>query len=595
MISEEDLRLSVFAENQLKEIHLVSLMILVLAILTLITYWRVQYYEFVAYDDQLYVSQNYRIQAGINMKTIAGTFKDVHTGHWHPLTTLSHMVDWQMFRNNAGGHHWTNLIIHVFNTTLLFLLFWMMTGAMWRSALVAALFAIHPINVESVAWISERKNVLYAFFWFLTMIFYVWYVRSPGWKRYLPVLICFVLGLMSKAMLVTLPFVLLLMDYWPLNRTMLCGEQNQNAVPVPLRKEKISFLILEKAPLFCLTAVSIVITIYAAKSANAIYSFDIMTLSQRLSNIAVSYGLYIKKLFWPTDLAVFYPYSIIPWWQISLAAILLIAATALACKYFKKYPYLFVGWFWYLGTLVPVIGLVRVGSQSMADRYVYVPFIGLFVIIAWLIPQTLLKLHNSKIYAFFIFAFFIILFTISTYIQIGMWKDTTTLFESALKINPHNFIAHTVLGSIESEKGNHEKALSYYHVSMKISPKYARTYCHAGTAYFRLGKYEEARNYYQKAIAVDDKFADAHYNLGVLNLTTNRPHEAMIHFNKALEIMPDEFKAHLNLGIMLLETGNITDAVGHFERAVELNPKNMEAQKGLMISRDMQKQLKKLP
>jgi Tfp pilus assembly protein PilF len=576
------------ADLKLKREHLVFLIVLVLAILTLATYWRSQDHGFIEYDDQLYITKNYLIQSEISLKSIAVTFKDVHTGNWHPVTMLSHMLDWQLFGANAGGHHWTNVIFHVFNTILLFVLLRMMTGAMWRSAFVAALFAIHPINVESVAWIAERKNVLSTFFWFLTMICYVWYVRSPGWKRYLTVLIFFVLGLMSKSMLVTLPFVLLLMDYWPLNRTNIRQQEEQSIPPISFKKEKLSVLILEKVPLFIIAMVFIGMTLYAQQTVNALATLESVTFPNRIANAVVSYVWYIKIFFWPTDLAVFYPHRMILTWQVSLAAIFLIAVTLLVCKHFRKYPYLVVGWFWYLGTLVPVIGLLQVGLQSMADRYAYVPLIGLFVIMAWLIPQALFKLRYSKIYTFFIFIIFIILFTVSTYIQIGMWKNTTTLFEEALKIDPENYMAYNILGSEEAGKGNHKKALHYYQVSIKINPRYARAYSNAGNEYLKLGQYQEAYNYYQKAIVINDKLADAYYNLGVLNLVTNRPDEALVHFHKALTIMPDFIYARFNLGVALFRMGKISDAIEHFEKAVELNPKNMEAQKALKISRDMQ-------
>jgi tetratricopeptide (TPR) repeat protein len=579
------------AELTLKREHFVSLLILALAILTLATYWQSQHYEFIDYDDQIYITNNYLVRSEISLKSIAGTFKEVHThhGHWHPLTMLSHMLDWQLFGANAGGHHWTNVIIHVFNTTLLFLLFRMMTGAIWRSAFVAALFAIHPINVESVAWIAERKNVLSTFFWLLTMICYARYVKAPGWKRYLTVLICFVLGLMSKVMLVTLPFVLLLMDYWPLNRTTICAQAEQSIPSAFVRKERLSVLILEKIPLVIIAMVFIGLALYAAQAGSAFSSLESFSFSNRITNTIVSYVLYIKKLFWPTDLAVFYPRSIIPFWQALLAAIVLIAVTLLVCKNFRKYPYLVVGWFWYLGTFIPVIGLVQVGDQSMADRYAYVPFIGLFVIIAWLIPQTLSKLRYSKTYTFSISIILIIIFTISAYFQIGLWKNTKTLFEDAIKINPENYTAYNILGSDEAGKGNHEKALRYYEMSLKINPKYARGYSNTGNSFLALGKYWEANDYYEKAIAINDKLDIAHYNLGVLKLLMNRPHDAVAHFNKALAITPDFINARFNLGVALYRMGKIADAIEHFEKTVELNPKNMEAQKALKISRDMQK------
>ncbi len=577
------------ADCKLKREHRVSLIILVLAILTLATYWQVQDHEFINYDDQLYITKNYLTQSDISLKSIAGALKDVHTGNWHPVTMLSHMLDWQLFGYNAGGHHWTNVIIHIFNTILLFLLLRMMTGAIWRSAFVAALFAIHPINVESVAWIAERKNVLSTFFWFLTMICYVWYVRSPVWKRYWTVLIFFVLGLMSKAMLVTLPFVLLLMDYWPLDRTNIRQQEGQPVPSVLVQKEKLSVLILEKIPLFIIAVVFIGLTLYAQQTLNAFSSLESVSFSNRMMNAVVSYVWYIKKLFWPTDLAVFYPHSTMLAWQASSAALFLIVVTLLVSKYIRKYPYLVVGWFWYLGTLVPVIGLVQVGLQSMADRYAYVPLIGLFIIIAWHIPQAILKWRHSRIYTFSIFIIFIIIFTVSTYIQIGIWKNTATLFEEALKMNPENYMAYNILGSEEAGKGNPQKALHYYQMSIKLNPKYARAYSNAGNEYLKLGQYREADMYYQKAIAINDRLADAYYNLGVLNLVTNRPDEALVQFHKALTIMPDFMDARFNLGVALFRMGKISDAIEHFEKALGLNPKSMEARKALKISRDMQK------
>ena len=577
--------------NILKREHLVIFIIILLSILTISTYWQVQDYEFIDYDDQLYVTNNYRIQADIGLKSIVDTVKDVHTGHghWHPLTMLSHMLDWQMFGKNAGGHHWTNAILHAGNAILLFVLFWMMTGAVWRSAFVSALFAIHPINVESVAWIAERKNVLSAFFWFLTMICYVRYVRSPGWKQYLPVLICFLLGLMSKAMLVTLPFALLLIDYWPLNRTNIGLQIDQSLHPAPLKKEKLSVLIVEKIPLFVVAIVFTGLALHAAQSGNAFVSPESAPITDRVVNAIVSYALYIKKMFWPTDLTVFYPRSSIPLWQTSLAAALLIAATAIACKHAKDYPYFFVGWFWYLGTLVPVIGLVQVGDQSMADRYAYVPFIGLFVIIAWLSRQLCSKMPYGKICASFLFIIIIVILTISTYGQIGIWRNTRTLFVDAVRINPENYTAYNILGSEEAGKGNHEKALRYYQMSLKINPKFARAYSNAGNSFLALGRYREANDCYEKAIAISDRLDIAHYNLGVLKLLMNSPHEAVKHFKKALTITPGYFNAHFNLGVVSLKLGNVEDAVKYFEKALELNSKSLEAQKGLLISRDMQK------
>ncbi len=572
--------------------HLEIFIIFALCILILAAYWQVQNFEFINYDDQDYVTSNYRIQSAVTLKSIIGTFTDTHTGNWHPLTMLSHMLDWQLFGEKAGGHHWTSVIIHIFNTVLLFLLLNQLTGAIWRSALVAALFAVHPINVESVAWIAERKNVLSTFFWILTMLLYVWYVKQPSWKRYLPVFLCFALGLMSKPMLVTLPFVLLLLDYWPLNRTAINTQnENQTAIQAPLKvgKAKLSFLILEKIPLFILVVLFICLTLYTQQTVNAFSIQESLPLFNRVTNAIVSYCLYIKKLLWPTDLTVFYPFSNIPIWQVSLAALFLLFVTILVCKYFKKYPYLIVGWFWYLGTLVPVIGLVQVGRQSMADRYAYIPFIGLFVIIAWVVPQIFTKLRYSKIYVSLVFFILIMILTIATYIQIGTWKNTTTLFEEALRINPRNYLAYNILGLEEGKQGRHEHALYYYYMSVKINPKFDSAYNNAGNEFLMLDKYREAYNCYQKAILINNKLAIAYYNLGVLFALNKRANEAVIYFNKALAITPDYINGHISLGITLLKMGNIKDAISHFEKAINLNPKDITAQKGLRDCLDIQK------
>ena len=416
--------------------HFLILIALMLTILILSAYWPVQKYDFINYDDPVYVTANYKIQSGISVKSILSTFTDINTSNWHPLTMISHMLDWQLFGDKAGGHHWTNVIIHILNTILLFLLFNKLTGAIWRSAFVAALFAIHPLNVESVAWISERKNVLSTFFLISTIFFYVWYLKSPGWKRYLPVFVCFAFGLMSKPMLVTLPFVLLLLDYWPLNRLQI-DFQSKDQLPIKelirSNSNKIFKLVLEKVPLFVLSIISIFLTIYAARYVGTVSTFEAIPLLKRISNAVVSYALYIKKLFWPNDLAAFYPISDIPSWLFIIALIILVSVTIFVCRYFRRYPYLFVGWFWYLGTLVPVIGLMQVGSQAMADRYTYVPLIGIFIMMAWGIPQILSRLQNGKVIAVFMASIFIAIITFATYLQVGIWKNNFTLFRQCLK------------------------------------------------------------------------------------------------------------------------------------------------------------------
>ena len=423
--------------------HSVIFIIIALTFLIIADYWPVQNYEFLNYDDPGYVTSNYQIQSGITFKSIANTFTDIHTSNWHPLTMISHMLDWTLFGDNAGGHHWTNVIIHIFNTILLFLLLNKLTGTLWRSAFVATLFAIHPINVESVAWIAERKNVLSTFFLISTILFYVRYVKSPDYKKYLPVLICFVLGLMSKSMLVTLPCVLLLLDYWPLNR-MQINPQNEDHIQTQTsilsKKSSISFLLLEKFPLFVLSLISVFFTLYAARACNTIAGFESFSFSRRIYNVIFSYSWYIKKNFCPTDLAAFYPHAVSTW-QFFTALLFLIVVTFFVCRYFRKHPYLLVGWLWYLGTLVPVIGIVQVGFQTMADRYAYVPLIGIFIMTAWGLPQLLFRMKNGRLMAAFIAAIFILIISLTTYLQVHVWKNNYSLLGHALSAYPENYSA----------------------------------------------------------------------------------------------------------------------------------------------------------
>ncbi len=561
--------------------------VLILIILTLGVYWSVQNYEFINLDDFMYITQNSHVQSGITLDGFRWAFSTKYFGLWNPLTWLSFMLDYQFFRFNAGGYHWTNVIIHVFNTVLLFFLFRNLTGTVWRSAFVAALFAIHPINVESVAWIAERKNVLSTFFWMLTMLFYVWYARQPNWKRYLPVFISFALGLMSKPMLVTLPFVLLLLDYWPLNRTAI-NTQNETEIQVTLKagKEKLSFLILEKIPLFILSAISICVMFYLPQSASLPQFERTIDSSfiQRINNAIFSYVIYLKKLFWPTDLYIPYLYFNIPAWQIFLSAIILIIITIIVCKYFKKYPYLPVGWFWYLGTLIPVIGTIQIGEQTMADRYAYVPFIGVFVIIAWGAEQIVSKNIYFKKILIFASVLIIILLTVATYNQLKLWTNTVTLFEDALKKDPNNYLAYALLGQEMAKNGENEKALYYYDMALKLNPRVYAHYNNKGVILERMGKRYEAIQIFKKAIQLNKSSAAAYYAVGLLYFEDNNLDECITYSLKAIEINPDYIEAYNLLGTALLKKGRIQEGILQFQKALHIDPYNKTAQKNLQIA-----------
>ncbi|HPL97774.1 MAG TPA: tetratricopeptide repeat protein [Smithellaceae bacterium] len=543
-----------------------------LILLPLVVYWNIQNFGFINYDDNLYVTENDSIQSGLSIRGLVGVLTDTRTGNWHPVTMISHAVDWELFGQNAGGHHWHNLVLHAINTVLLFLLLNQMTGAIWRSAMVAALFAIHPINVESVAWVSERKNVLSTFFWFLTMLFYVWYVRKPGWKRYLPVFVCFALGLMSKPMLVTLPFVMLLMDYWPLNRTAI-DTQSKTEEPLPLQsaKARLSFLILEKIPLFILTIIFSGVALYTQQMKNAVADFDFLTLNMRIANAILSYVLYLENIIWPLNLAIFYPMEGIPLQSMLLAAAVLIFITIIFCFYVRKYPYLAVGWFWYLGTLVPVIGLVQVGSQSMADRYAYVPVIGVFLALVFGATDFLKKFKAGE---WMMLASLSVLATsiYFTHQQVQYWKNNYTLYAHAIKTVEENVLLYQNLGIAMISENRPEEAAIRLRKAISLNKTDPALRNSLGVALTMMGKYSEAEEEYKKALQFDPTSIRARNNLGMLYLHTGRNDEALVQFQETLRLQPRFANAHYRLAVIFKRKGLNEKASYHYQEAIRINP-----------------------
>lgn len=565
----------VLAKNIQKKV----IIILILITTILCAYWQVQNFEFVSYDDPKYITENYAIQSGITWQSFAATFTDLHASNWYPLTLLSHGLDWQLFGRKAGGHHWSNVIIHIVNTILLFLLLSQLTGAIWRSALVAALFAIHPINVESVAWVAERKNVLSTFFWIVTMLFYVRYVKAPDWKRYLPVLISFALGLMSKPMLVTLPFVLLLMDYWPLNRNSINTEKEihpaVNGV-FSIRKPRPISLILEKVPLLILAVISSGVTFYAAKKGGTLAEFISVPLMQRISNAAVSYVLYLKKLFWPGDLAVFYPYINIPIHQALLAVFLLSAITVIAGIYYKKYPYFIVGWFWYLGTLVPVIGIVQVGSQSMADRYAYVPFIGIFMALSWTIAEMIKTPLLRKIISLVMFSIGISLL-LMTWHQLKYWKTSYALFERASYVTGSNAFTHNGMGLELMRQNKIGEAIEHFKEALKKNTDHSgkyMAYVNLGEAYRLQNKKMEAMAAYKQALSLNAKCDFAYHKIGIILIQQGQVGEAIAEYKKAITINKTNPVYHINLGNAYARQGKFEEAVKEYTEVLRIQPDN---------------------
>ncbi|MDM8525127.1 tetratricopeptide repeat protein [Desulfococcaceae bacterium HSG8] len=555
-------------ENDNFTIKTELLICLFLVISTFAVYWQVRHHEFVAFDDDDYIINNPRVRAGLTPESITWAFTSAYASNWHPLTWLSHMTDIQLYGINPGQHHLTNVLLHIMNSLLLFFVLRRMTGDLWKSGFAAALFALHPLHAESVAWVSERKDLLSTFFWMLTLWSYIRYVESPGMNTGLPVLVCFTLGLMSKPMLVTLPFVLLLLDYWPLNRL---------SAPCSL--------LLEKIPLFVLSAVSSVITFIVQQGGGAVKSPEIYPFDLRIANALVSYMNYILKTVWPSELAFLYPYPrTIPGWQIALATLLLILISLLAIRQIKQRPYLIVGWLWYLGTLVPVIGLVQVGLQSMADRYTYIPLIGIFIMIAWGIPELFSeRRHRKTIFAVAAAAIFSVLM-VKTYLQIGYWRNSTALFEHALAVTTGNYMAHNKLAEVLLEKGRHDQAVAHYTEAIRLNPRFAKAYNNMAIALEEQGKTDEAIRYYSQALRINPGLAKTHNNLGYAFEKQGRTDEAMKHYTKALELNPEYAEVRINLAVIFLSKKRIDDAILHLQAALRVMPDNVEALNNLGVA-----------
>ena len=550
----------------------VALVSILLVVLILSLYWPVQNYEFNNYDDNVYVTDNDLTRQGISFQSVKDAFTDISTGNWHPLAMISLMLDWQLFKNKSGGYHWTSVIIHIFNAVLLFLFLHIVTGTLWRSAFVAALFAVHPLNVESVAWIAERKNVLSIFFWMTTMLLYAWYVKSPGWKRYLPVIFSFALALMSKAIIVTLPFALLLLDYWPLKRTKIRQQDEEQNAPPPVaaRKEKISFLFLEKTPLLALSAVDSVLTLYAADSVKTIATLEKIPVMQRAANVIISYALYIKKMFWPFDLTVLYPFNHnIPCGHVILAALLIAAITFFVCVYFRRFPFLSVGWFWYLGTMIPVIGIIQVGLQSMADRWAYVSFIGLFVMLAWGVSGIFNKSWAIKLVSV-VSAAAIVALIVASHYQLKTWENSYTLWRRALDVADENFVSHKNMANYFISKEMPREALHHLQKARELWAEDDGIYNHFGVAYWMLGRDSEAVEQYKIALKINPSNALSHSNMGVVLLRMGKVDEAEKHLREAVRLGIKYPQAHFYLAEILRQKGFSEEAEEHYQKAYRL-------------------------
>ncbi|MCH7989123.1 MAG: tetratricopeptide repeat protein [Planctomycetes bacterium] len=556
---------------------------LVLVVLTWIVFFQVRDFDFVNFDDGLYVFENEQVLSGVSWDSLLWTLGETGskmTGSWHPLTWLSLMLDADLFDDDAGGFHLTSVLFHTANVLLLYALLRQMTGDHWKSGFVAALFAVHPMHVESVAWISERKDVLSTFFGLIALWAYARYAQRPGRKWYLIALAAFVLSLLSKQMLVTLPFVLLLLDYWPLRRIRWSSSSDDDD-PVPetatenggpccpgqhwsrLLWEKVPFMLL--AVLFCLIAV--------IGQGEAIVPLELFPITKRLNNAVVVYVIYVMKTAAPYDLACFYPHpESIPLWKSAGAVLLLVLTSIAAIAGARKRPYVLVGWLWYLGTLVPVIGLMQIGSQRMADRYTYIPSIGLFVAVSWLVPSLLPAGRvRRRILACFA-AVTLVVFTGMAWKQTGHWKNGRSLFEHAVAVTERNDLAHGNLGMALELQGHLDEAIQHYEMALNIEPKYLPAHINLGILFSNQERYDESIQHYQAVVNLDPNHFQAHNNLGSILCDQNRFREAERALRRAVRLYPKSAIAHCNLGFSLIGQGRFDEANQIFLAAARIDP-----------------------
>jgi tetratricopeptide (TPR) repeat protein len=536
-----------------------------LVIATLVAYEPIRHNYFVSYDDDLYIMKNPAVTGGITQDSVILAFTKPYAANWHPLTWLSHMLDYRLFGLNPAGHHLVSVAIHIVNALLLLWILTNITGTIWPSAFVAAVFALHPLQVESVAWAAERKTVLSGLFWLLTIAAYVRYTRQPGFLRYLLVLLVFGLCIMTKPIVVTLPLVLLLMDYWPLERI----RQGQS---VAATSKSAIWLIAEKAPLLAMSAFLSVMTIFAQRSGGAIPTLENLPLDYRIANAFVSYVKYIGKLIWPSGLAVFYPpsHSNLLNTTTLICAFIFILISAVSIYTGRRKKYIAVGWLWFAGTLVPMIGLVQVGDQAMANRYMYLPMLGLLIIIAMAGKELIAKLPQLKTIAAITGATVILSLLILTQMQVRHWRNSITLFEYALSVTEDNAITENSYACALFNEDRLDEAERHFGNALRINPAFDTALIHLARIYLKEGRHNEAISTYEELIKRNYKTAELYYNLAMALGIQEKYNDSIKYFSKSLELSPDDPDTHNKMGIILLAAGKTDEAIGQFNESLRI-------------------------
>jgi tetratricopeptide (TPR) repeat protein len=544
--------------------------------LNILIYWPVRHFEFVSVDDGLYVTANPAVNVGLTWRGLSWAMTAGYAANWHPLTWMSHMLDVQLFGLNPGLHHVTNILLHIANSLLLFGALFQMTRALGRSAFVAALFAVHPLRVESVAWVAERKDVLSTFFGLLAICAYARYARQPSWARYSVVAALFALSLMAKPMLVTLPAVLLLLDYWPLGRVS------------PGSWSRAALLAREKVPLLAMSVASGIVTVWAQGGGGAVAGLTGFPLDMRVANALVSAVAYIQKMLWPAGLAAFYPYpQTFPGVQAGVCLVLLAGMSTWVLASARRRPYAPIGWLWYMGTLLPVIGLVQVGEQAMADRYSYFPLIGVAIVVSWGMHEVLARWQSRNIVGAVGATLVIAALAVTARHQVQYWANSVALWEHTLEVTADNFRTHADLAGVLSEQGKLNEAVAHYSEALRIRPNVMATHNNLGITLARAGKLDDAAREFSEAIRLKPDFVEARNNLGTTLANQGKFREATAQFTEVLRLKPDNAQAHSNWGAALARQGNLEEALAHYSEALRLNPDFVEAhtRMGIVLTR----------